>query len=170
MRISRNFQENAWKWMLVTTILSCCLTESYGSLARGWGDHIKWRTYLDGLEEAKKSGKPIMLVIHKTWCGACKALKPKFAESTEISALSNMFVMVNTEDEEEPRNKEFVPDGGYIPRIFFLDAFGNVQKDFYNEFGNQKFKYFYGDAESIARSMKKAAAKMEGGLRVGDEL
>jgi len=50
------------------------------------------------------------------------ALKPKIAESDEIFALSQKFVMVNTMDDDEPKAEDdrYTPDGGYIPRILFF--------------------------------------------------
>lgn len=94
-----------------------------------------------------------MLIIHKSWCGACKNLRPKFAASTEIEELAEKFVMINTLDDEEPSGEEFSPDGGYIPRILFFDPESRgVQTEFYN-IKRHDYKYFYPTAQEIVSSM-----------------
>jgi len=123
----------------------------------GFGKHINWVTYEEGLKLAEKESKPMMLIIHKSYCGACKALKPKFRKSTEIGELSKEFVMVNTGDDEEPTDPQFDQDGAYIPRIFFLDNHGVVETSLYNEDKEyKKAKYAFGSAPSILAMMKKA--------------
>ncbi|KAL5016576.1 hypothetical protein ScPMuIL_006165 [Solemya velum] len=123
-------------------LVSLC-TCTANELSRGWGDDIEWITLEDGLVKAKDEQKPLMLLIHKSWCGACKALKPKFEAAKEITTLSSEFVMVNVQDEEEPKDSQYSPDGGYIPRVLFLDYNGNVRTEFYNEKGNEKYKFYY---------------------------
>jgi len=98
-----------------------------------------------------QESKPAMVVIHKSWCGACKALEPSFAANAEITALAPQFVMIDVVDEEEPDSKEWSPDGGYIPRILFVHRDGSIATDVTS--GHEKFKYFYHDASDIARNM-----------------
>lgn len=83
----------------------------------GFGNNYVWAGSLEsGLQIAMHHNKPLMVIIHKSWCSACKNLKPKFASSREIQSLSKHFVMVNLVDEEEPKSASFAPDGTYIPR------------------------------------------------------
>jgi protein-disulfide reductase (glutathione) len=53
-------------------------------------------------------------------CLLSSALKSQVSASKEIEDLSSHFVMVNAEDNEEPKDKQYSPDGGYIPRILFV--------------------------------------------------
>ncbi len=74
------------------------------------------------LEEAKFQRKPILLLIHKTWCATCKQLRTLVEKSAEFEVLSEYFVMAEAEDDEEPTDPKYAPDGSYAPRILFLDG------------------------------------------------
>ena len=45
-----------------------------GGKGHGFGEGYDWRPLNEGLNLAKSQNKPVMLVIHKSWCGACKSL------------------------------------------------------------------------------------------------
>jgi len=123
-------------------------------LSNGWGPHYAW---IDTLEAAQNKAitqwKPVMLIIHKSWCGACKKLKSLFANDDEVLEMSENFVMINLGDDKEPAEEKFKPDGGYIPRIFFLHPDGSLLTDIINKEGNPKFKYYYYSTESVLDSM-----------------
>merc|ERR1719201_1730628 len=97
--------------------------------------------------------KPLMLVIHKSWCGACKKLKSIFAEDQEILDLSAKFVMVNAGDDDEPSEEVYKPDGGYIPRILFFKPDGTFLKDIVNTDGGYipRILFFKPDGGYIPR-------------------
>jgi len=134
-------------------------------MARGWGNRIQWHSLQEGQKLSKEQGKPAMIVIHTSSCPACRKLKPRFASSPAIEQLSQHFVMINVQDNEDPGITELKPDGGYIPRIMFTDAKGQVIREINS--GNQQWKYFYGDIESICDSMKRASKQF--GFSSADE-
>ena len=119
-----------------------------------------WRTLDDGLRAMKDHGRPMMLVVHASWCPRCKELKPAF-DSPEIAELSKRFAMVNVDQDEVPAAEQYAPDGTYIPRVLFFDpSTGNVDPELLNA-GRQKFKYFYTPADDLAAAMRGALARHE---------
>ncbi|XP_055885939.1 thioredoxin domain-containing protein 12-like isoform X2 [Biomphalaria glabrata] len=120
--------------------------------AESWGKNIKWVTMKEAQKLAKEQNKPTMILVTKTWCRACKALRPKFASHPEIEKMSSEFIMVNMEDEDEVKNPDLQPDGTYFPRILFLDQHGHLMKNImYKKSG--AYKYYYPDPKSIVDSM-----------------
>lgn len=121
-----------------------------------WGGAIEWKAWSDGLAAAKSSKKPICLVVYTDWCPRCKELAPVF-EEPEMATLAKDFVMIRQDADEKPvwLVEQFnQPYGGYVPRIFFLDADGNVRPEITS--GNDRYPYFYtprGKA-ALLRSMK----------------
>ena len=144
---------------------------TFGSESNGLGDHIEWHTWSNGVSLAKETGRPLMVVLHKSWCPACKSLKPKFVASDAIAKLSTSFVMVNAKEGEEPMDQPmFDIDGKYIPRIIFLDNEANVLPEIVNDSGNPQYKYYHMEAQSIVKAMKKTLATVKYEPKLFDEL
>ncbi|CAG5132164.1 unnamed protein product [Candidula unifasciata] len=118
-----------------------------------WGRNIKWVSLKEGQQMAREQRKPAMIVFHKPWCRACKALRPRFANSQDIEHLASDFVMISVEEDDSPKSSDLSPDGAYIPRILFLDPSGNVMKHVTAK-GTEGYKYYYNETKSIVDSMK----------------
>ncbi|KAL7078455.1 hypothetical protein ACQ4LE_002284 [Meloidogyne hapla] len=139
------------------------LTEMYKTpLSNGFGDDIDWIPWENAVETALERNKPVFLLIHKTWCHACKSLKKVMQQSNARKAfkkLSEYFVMVNTADDDEPYEEEYRPDGKYVPRILFLDKNGDLLPDFRNKKAEYKnYAYYYPSPADILNSMKDVIA------------
>lgn len=144
--------------------------------ARGFNEDIAWVNSLpDALATVREEGRPAMVLIHNSACGACGKLKEVFTasdEADEIVGLSRGFVMVNLQNEEEPKaNDDYSPDGSYIPRLFFVSKEGRVQYDLKNARGTEGYDYFYYRGEDVVREMKRAADKLgaTGGAAAGGD-
>lgn len=126
--------------------------------AHGFGRAIAWQPLNEGLALARREARPVMLLVHASWCSSCKALRPAF-DAPELADLSERFVMVNVDQDEEPRVREFAIDGTYIPRVLFLDpASGTVIPELKNPERTRSL-YYYGSSDDLIAVMKKALAR-----------
>jgi protein-disulfide reductase (glutathione) len=125
--------------------------------AHGYGDQIAWRGLDEGLAEARSLGRPLMLVIHASWCPRCRELKPRFSDPALVDA-SERFVMVNLDQDEHPQSLRYGPDGQYVPRVLFLDAQGRVDATLSNA-SRSKYKYFYMPQDDLVGVMQQALAR-----------
>ncbi|XP_074123253.1 anterior gradient protein 3 isoform X2 [Sminthopsis crassicaudata] len=126
------------------------------TLSRGWGDDITWvQTYEEGLFQAKKSNKPLMVIHHLEDCQYCQALKKAFANSDEIQEMAQTsFVMLNLM--HETTDKNLSPDGQYVPRIMFVDPSLTVRADITGRYSNRLYTYEPQDLPVLIENMKKA--------------
>ncbi|XP_072269076.1 anterior gradient protein 3-like isoform X2 [Pyxicephalus adspersus] len=126
------------------------------TLSRGWGDDITWvQTYEEGLYNAKKSNKPLMVIHHLEDCQYCQALKKVFAESEEVQNLAKEnFIMLNLM--HETTDKNLAPDGQYVPRIMFVDPSLAVRADVTGHYSNRLYTYEPQDIPILIENMKKA--------------
>ena len=128
------------------------------ALAGGdWNDQgIKWRTYDDGLAEAKKSKKPVMLIFFTEWCPHCKNYSGVFHDA-KVVAKSKDFVMIRLDaDKNKELSGKYAIDGSYIPRTYFLSSNGTLA-DIHAP--REQFKYFYDEKnpDSVLAAMDTAS-------------
>lgn len=122
--------------------------------SNGYGDKIAWRGLSEGFTEAAAQGRPIMLVVHASWCPRCKALQPVFFDPTLVDVASK-FVMINVDQDLEPDVLKHAPDGQYIPRVLFFSAKGELDPELLNP-SRTRYKYFYTPQDDLVGTMRRA--------------
>ena len=126
-----------------------------------WNDKdVRWRTYEDGLAEAKKEKKPVCLVFYTDWCPHCANYGVVFHDPKVVD-MTKRFVMIRlNKDKEAALSKKFAPDGEYIPRTYFLSSAGVLDADIHAP--RDKFLYFYDERTpaSVLAGMEEASKKL----------
>ena len=101
----------------------------------------------------------------------------------ELVELSRKFVMVNLEDDEEPEEDIYAPDGRYIPRLFILGNFSGFSQSNANcadkkgqplAVDNKKNypsnQQYFPQVPDVIKAMKKGLELFSGGQRKKEEL
>lgn len=115
------------------------------------------KRYRSALNEAKKSGKPIIAVFSAVWCPPCQQMKKEVYPSEAVKPFHDKFVWVylDTDDaDNEKVAKEFKVQG--IPHIQFLDKDG---KPLDKQIGGSQPAAFAQKLESILKKAGPAPAE-----------
>ena len=147
---------------LIPLTLLLALGAAGSALAAGdWNDQqIKWRSYDEGLAEAKKSKKPVLLVFFTEWCPHCKNYSAVFHDPKVVTK-AKQFVMIRLDgDKNKELSQKYAVDGSYIPRTFFLSSDGTLS-DIHAP--REQFKYFYDERnpDSILAGMDAALKRLK---------
>jgi thiol-disulfide isomerase/thioredoxin len=140
-------------------LLAALLLVPLPAVAHDWNGAIAWRPYAAGLAEAKKSGRPVCLVVSTEWCPHCRNYARVFHDPAVVKAARG-FVMIHVDKDAEPAaSAAYAPDGEYIPRTMFLDPGGRLDAALHAP--RPRYLYFYDESDPgpLLASMR-AAGKL----------
>ena len=109
--------------------------------------------YNKALEQAKKEGKPAVLVFSAAWCPPCQAMKKTVYPSKEVAKQHDKFVWAYLDVDDEA-NAAAAREHGVrgIPHIQFVDSNG---KSLGNQVGGTTPREFASTLGNIAEKAKK---------------
>lgn len=115
--------------------------QSSASKPIDWNDSaIDWLSYTDGLKAAETAGKPILMVFYADWCPQSRKYGEVFRDRRVIEQ-TKKFVMVRVNTDKNPEiNKQYLPDGKYVPRTIFFSSTGKPDYNIHAPIS--QYKYF----------------------------
>lgn len=94
---------------------------------QGFNDaDIAWRGFDEGLAAAKELRKPVLMLVHTTWCPHCETYKASFFDPDVVRLMTRFIPVLIDRDVEPELSARFSPDGGYVPRTMVLDTDGEL--------------------------------------------
>ena len=89
-----------------------------------WEVYVKGHSIKRGIEEASKTGKPIMMNFYTDWCDTCKQMKIYTFRTQHIIDLATNFICIDVtlENTTDPLNKELQVQYNVtsLPTILFI--------------------------------------------------
>ena len=130
------------------------------NMAELWnGAEIAWRDVGPGIKESTRTGKPVIMLFHASWCTSCKRYRQVWRDPGVVAA-SRDFVMILVDVDADPdANGAFSPDGTYVPRTIFYTPEGDVMKDVHGKDPEYPHTIDLDDPAELRTLMQKAAGK-----------
>ncbi|HEX2840028.1 thioredoxin family protein [Hyphomicrobium sp.] len=130
------------------------------NMAELWnGSQIDWREVGPGIQEASRTGKPVVMLFHASWCTSCKRYRHVWKDPGVVAA-SKSFVMILVDVDKDPdANGAFSPDGTYVPRTIFYTAEGDVIPDAVGKDSEYPHTIDLDDPTELRTLMQKATGK-----------
>lgn len=128
------------------------------SFSNPFGKNIAWQGYRTGMAQAKREGKPAIIIFYSETCSACRQYKEVLKDSRVVEA-SAPFIMIRVNTRRQPRlNAKYQFDGWYVPRTFAVFPNGKIMFRLYPP---KKYRYFIGlHPEYLLTLMQQALAEM----------
>jgi thiol:disulfide interchange protein len=129
-------------------------------MAELWnGAEIAWQDVGPGIRESTRTGKPVIMLFHASWCTSCKRYRQVWKDRGVVAA-SKDFVMILVDVDKDPdANGAFSPDGTYVPRTIFYNAEGDVMADIKGKDPEYPHTIDLDDPTELRTLMEKAAGK-----------
>ena len=87
---------------------------------------IDWQPSLaQARKEAKRTGKPIMIVFHASWCGACRMLDNEVLTDSRVVSEAQKWIAVRVDVDKNPSIAESYRVES-LPTLVFLKSEGNT--------------------------------------------
>ena len=137
---------------LIHTIL--LITTFVSAVAQEFDSSIDIAKVVD-VDAVKKQlvqeNKPGLVFVTQPWCGACKGLKKSINGDQAFKDMLKEFVVVHASGEDGAQWQADGQNDGYIPRVYFLDAKGNMQDI---TAPNPKYAYLFPSSEAVKKGME----------------
>lgn len=113
------------------------------------GKGIAWKASMQqAQQEAQRTGKPILVKFHATWCGACKQLASQTLTRPAVVKESKKWVAVQVDVDKSPKVAEKYGVSA-LPTVAFLRPDGRLSSSFVG----------FRDANEAVKIMKAAHVK-----------